>query len=93
MGRPSTIASAGRNGLEAEHQGYKIHHYEPGCMKGPEFVGMSSVGPSTAIITEKTRLRLRRSLKAGVEIAIETRIDNKGPSSPTSRRKLQEHGG
>ena len=46
---------------------------------GLEFVGMSSVGPSIAIVTEKDRKEIRKILKPiGLEIAIMTKVDNAG---------------
>ncbi len=46
---------------------------------GLEFVGMSSVGPSIAIVTEKSRGEVADLLgKMGLEIAIETKVDNQG---------------
>ena len=46
---------------------------------GLEFVGMSSVGPSIAIVTEKDRRAIQKILKPiGLEIAIATKVDNEG---------------
>jgi len=70
----------GSKRAEVEHHSYEIYHYMSQMYEGGlEFVGMSSVGPSIAIITEKTRASVEKILEGvGVEIAIETRIDNKG---------------
>ncbi len=46
---------------------------------GLEFVGMSSVGPSIAIVTGKDRKAIQKILKPiGLKIAIATKVDNKG---------------
>jgi shikimate kinase len=46
---------------------------------GLEFVGMSSVGPSIAIVTDRSREEVAERLKKmGLEIAIETKVDNEG---------------
>ena len=44
-----------------------------------EFVGMSSVGPSIAIVTGKDRKSVEKILKPiGLKIAIVTKVDNHG---------------
>ncbi len=44
-----------------------------------EFVGMSSVGPSIAVVTSLDRKSLEKILKPlGLKVAIETKVDNKG---------------
>jgi predicted sugar kinase len=44
-----------------------------------EFVGMSSVGPSIAVVTDKDRKSVDKILKPlGLEVAIVTKVDNKG---------------
>jgi len=46
---------------------------------GFEFVGMSSVGPSVAIITEKKKPEVEKIMKElGFTIAVVTAVDNKG---------------
>ena len=46
---------------------------------GLEFVGMSSVGPSIAIVTDKSRKEIQKILSPfGLEIAIATKVDNNG---------------
>ena len=46
---------------------------------GLEFVGMSSVGPSIAIITEKDRSVVEGIVSGlGLSIAVETMVDNEG---------------
>jgi len=48
---------------------------------GLEFVGMSSVGPSISIITEKDRAFVEKIVRdIGLSIAIETKVDNNGLS-------------
>ncbi|MGV8089115.1 MAG: GHMP kinase, partial [Methanothrix sp.] len=44
-----------------------------------EFVGMSSVGPSIAIVTERNRDEVAKIIEpVGLEIAVETKVDNIG---------------
>jgi predicted sugar kinase len=44
-----------------------------------EFVGMSSVGPSIAVVTDKDRKSVEKILKPiGLTIAIVTKADNQG---------------
>jgi shikimate kinase len=46
---------------------------------GLEFVGMSSVGPSIAIVTDQSREAVARLIEPlGLEIAIETKVNNEG---------------
>jgi hypothetical protein len=46
---------------------------------GLEFVGMSSVGPSIAVVTGKNRADMEKLLKPmGLTIAISTSVDNSG---------------
>ncbi len=45
---------------------------------GLEFVGMSSVGPSIAVVTAKDREEIGQLLKTiGLTVAISTKVDNK----------------
>ena len=47
--------------------------------KNLEFVGMSSVGPSIAVVTEKDREAMENLIKPlGLKIAIATKVDNRG---------------
>jgi predicted sugar kinase len=44
-----------------------------------EFVGMSSVGPSIAVVTKKDRKAIEKLLQPmGLCVAITTKVDNKG---------------
>ncbi len=44
-----------------------------------EFVGMSSVGPSIAVVTERDKKSIEKILKPlGLKIAIVTKVDNAG---------------
>ena len=46
---------------------------------GPEFMGMSSVGASTAIVTDRSREEVAKLIEPlGLEIVIETKEDNEG---------------
>ena len=46
---------------------------------GPEFMGMSSVGPSMVIVTDRSREEVAKVIEPlGLEIAIETEVDNEG---------------
>ena len=56
---------------------------------GLEFVGMSSVGPSIAIITEKDRAAVEGIVRdLGLSITVETMVDNKGLKSPIPVEKI-----
>jgi beta-ribofuranosylaminobenzene 5'-phosphate synthase len=47
--------------------------------RGLEFVGMSSVGPSIAIVTEKSREEIESIIRPlGLEVAVDTLVDNSG---------------
>ena len=63
-----------------EHHGFEIYRYMSLLREsGLEFVGMSSVGPSIAIVTDHSREEVAERLKKmGLEIAIETKVDNEG---------------
>jgi beta-RFAP synthase len=70
----------GSKRAEVEHNSFEIYYYM-GKLKaaGLEFVGMSSVGPSIAVITGKERKEVLSIIKdAGLEIALETKVDNTG---------------
>jgi beta-ribofuranosylaminobenzene 5'-phosphate synthase len=70
----------GSKRAEVEHHSFEIYHYMSRLREaGLEFVGMSSVGPSIAIITEKDRLYVEKVIsELGLSIAVETAIDNEG---------------
>jgi len=70
----------GSKRAEVEHHSFEIYHYMSRLREaGFEFVGMSSVGPAIAVITERTEEDLESALKPmGLKIAIRTKIDNKG---------------
>jgi beta-ribofuranosylaminobenzene 5'-phosphate synthase len=70
----------GSKRAEVEHHSFEIYHYMSQMHDaGLEFVGMSSVGPSIAIITEKDRDSVEMILAGmGLKIAIATRVDNEG---------------
>jgi len=74
------IEFRGSKRAEVEHHSYRIYQYMSMLREaGLEFVGMSSVGPSIAIVTEKDRKAIQKILKPiGLEIAIATKVDNKG---------------
>jgi beta-ribofuranosylaminobenzene 5'-phosphate synthase len=65
---------------EVEHNSFEIYQYMAKLREaGFEFVGMSSVGPSISIITEKPREELEPVIaQYGLEIALETKVDNEG---------------
>jgi beta-ribofuranosylaminobenzene 5'-phosphate synthase len=43
------------------------------------FMGMSSVGPTIAVITDKERKVVEREIRPhGLSVAVETKIDNQG---------------
>jgi len=70
----------GSKRAEVEHNSFEIYHYMNKLREsGLEFVGMSSVGPSIAVITKKERGEVEKLITAcGLEIAIETKVDNTG---------------
>jgi beta-RFAP synthase len=74
------IEFRGSKRAEIEHHSYRIYQYMSMLREaGLEFVGMSSVGPSISIVTEKDRKEIQEILKPiGLEIAIATKVDNKG---------------
>ena len=74
------IEFRGSKRAEVEHHSYRIYQYMSMLREaGLEFVGMSSVGPSIAIVTEKDRRAIQKILKPiGLEIAIATKVDNDG---------------
>ncbi|MBP2133866.1 beta-RFAP synthase [Methanomicrobium sp. W14] len=70
----------GSKRAEVEHNSFEIYHYMSRLKEtGLEFVGMSSVGPSIAVITKKGRCEVEKIAKdIGLEIALETKTDNVG---------------
>ncbi len=74
------IEFRGSKRAEVEHHGFGIYRYMNLLREaGLEFVGMSSVGPSIAVITEKTETEIRAIMKKlGLTMAIHTRVDNRG---------------
>ena len=76
----SEIDFRGSKRAEVEHNSFEIYHHMSKLRgSGLEFVGMSSVGPSIAVITEKSETEMRKiAEKLGLEISIATKIDNEG---------------
>lgn len=74
------IEFRGSKRAEIEHHSFELYQYMHQLRKaGLEFVGMSSVGPSIAIITELKSAAISQILKPlNLEIAVSTRIDNTG---------------
>jgi beta-ribofuranosylaminobenzene 5'-phosphate synthase len=74
------IEFRGSKRAEVEHHSFEIYHYMNQLREGGlEFVGMSSVGPSIAIITGKDRSFVEGIVSGlGLAIAVETKIDNEG---------------
>jgi predicted sugar kinase len=74
------LSCRGSKRAEVEHRGFEIYRYMSLLREsGLEFVGMSSVGPSIAIVTERSREEVvERLKKIGLEIAIETKVENEG---------------
>jgi predicted sugar kinase len=74
------IEFRGSKRAEVEHHGFEIYRLMSLLREaGLEFVGMSSVGPSIAIVTEKGREEVERLIETlGLKIAIETKADNEG---------------
>jgi beta-RFAP synthase len=74
------IEFRGSKRAEVEHHSFEIYHYMSHLReKSLEFVGMSSVGPSIAVVTQLDRKAMEKLVKPlGLKIAIATRVDNKG---------------
>jgi beta-RFAP synthase len=74
------IEFRGSKRAEVEHHSYGIYHYMNLLREAKlEFVGMSSVGPSIAVITDKDKKSVEKILKPlGLTIAIVTKADNRG---------------
>lgn len=81
------IEFRGSKRAEVEHHSYGIYHYMNLLREAKlEFVGMSSVGPSIAVVTEKDRRSIEKILKPlGLKIAIATMVDNRGLQIAHSR--------
>jgi len=76
------IEFRGSKRAEVEHHSYRIYQYMSTLRDaGLEFVGMSSVGPSIAIVTDKSRKEIQKILSPlNLSIAITTKVDNNGLS-------------
>ncbi|MDG6256156.1 MAG: GHMP kinase [Methanomicrobiaceae archaeon] len=74
------IEFRGSKRAEVEHHSFAIYHYMSKIRDaGFEFVGMSSVGPSIAVVTERSVEETVAFLRSiGLETAISTRVDNQG---------------
>ena len=74
------IEFRGSKRAEVEHHGYGIYHYMSKLREAQlEFVGMSSVGPSIAVITSRQQREIGKILQPlGLKIAIATKVDNRG---------------
>lgn len=74
------IEFRGSKRAEVEHHSYGIYHYMSQLReKKLEFVGMSSVGPSIAVVTALDRKSMEKMLTPlGLSVAISTKVDNKG---------------
>lgn len=74
------IEFRGSKRAEVEHHSYGIYHYMNLLReKDLEFVGMSSVGPSIAVVTVLDRPTMEELVRPlGLKIAIATKVDNTG---------------
>jgi len=74
------IEFRGSKRAEVEHHSYAIYRHMSLLREaGLEFVGMSSVGPSIAIVTSKGRDEIEEIVhKLGLKIAVVTAVDNRG---------------
>ncbi|MCX6698816.1 MAG: GHMP kinase [Methanomicrobiales archaeon] len=70
----------GSKRAEVEHHSFAIYHFMSQLRNaGFEFVGMSSVGPAIAIITNRSEEFVESVLHPiGLKTAIRTKVDNKG---------------
>lgn len=70
----------GSKRAEIEHHSFELYQYMHKLRKeGLEFVGMSSVGPSIAVITSKKEEELAKILHPlNLEIAVSTKVNNTG---------------
>ncbi|HTY53392.1 MAG TPA: GHMP kinase [Methanomicrobiales archaeon] len=74
------IEFRGSKRAEVEHHGFRIYQYMAKIREaGFDFVGMSSVGPTIAVITDRSRKELGKAITPlGLKVAVETKIDNRG---------------
>lgn len=74
------IEFRGSKRAEVEHHSFEIYHYMSRLREaGLEFVGMSSVGPSIAVITDRDRAAVEEIARnAGLKVQIATAVDNEG---------------
>jgi len=74
------IEFRGSKRAEVEHHSYGIYHYMNLLReKNLEFVGMSSVGPSIAVVTSLDKNAMKKLIDPlGLKIAIATKADNTG---------------
>ena len=74
------IEFRGSKRAEVEHHSFEIYHYMSMLReKRLEFIGMSSVGPSIAVVTELDKKAVENLIRPlGLKIAIVTKIDNRG---------------
>ncbi|HVN65487.1 MAG TPA: GHMP kinase [Methanomicrobiales archaeon] len=74
------IEFRGSKRAEVEHHGFRIYQYMAKIREaGFDFVGMSSVGPTIAVITERGRKELEKAIgPLNLKVAVETKIDNRG---------------
>lgn len=70
----------GSKRAEVEHHGFVIYHYMNKLREaGLEFVGMSSVGPTIAVVTGRERREIEAIIgPLGLTIAVQSMVDNKG---------------
>jgi beta-RFAP synthase len=74
------IEFRGSKRAEVEHHSFEIYHYMSRLREaGFEFVGMSSVGPSIAVVTGLDKKAIEKILKPlNLRIAVATKVDNTG---------------
>jgi beta-ribofuranosylaminobenzene 5'-phosphate synthase len=74
------IEFRGSKRAEVEHHSFAIYtHMAKLREAGFEFVGMSSVGPSIAVVTDRSETQVASMIKPlGLEIALMTSVDNEG---------------
>ncbi|HRW83556.1 MAG TPA: GHMP kinase, partial [Methanothrix sp.] len=74
------IEFRGSKRAEVEHHGFEIYEHMSRLREaGLEFVGMSSVGPSIAVVTSRNEAEMAEILAPmGLKIAISTKVDNEG---------------
>ncbi|HXW99459.1 MAG TPA: GHMP kinase [Methanomicrobiales archaeon] len=74
------IEFRGSKRAEVEHHGFRIYQYMAKLREaGFGFVGMSSVGPTIAVITDRDRKAVEKAIRPlGLTVAVGTKIDNRG---------------